>query len=108
MKEHLRTLPVVPDERNAFARELKLFQEWFNEHRPHDALNGRTPNEVYEKRFPANRRPRYEPRAGWQKGFPCARPWALTRGSPGAKPELNVELHAGRRNLPIVTLKQVA
>jgi len=107
LKEHLRSLPVVPDERNAFARELKWFQEWFNEHRPHEALGGRTPNEVYERRFPAHRKPRYEPRARWQKSFSCARPWALVRGSPGARLELNVEFHGGRRHLPIVRLRRV-
>jgi hypothetical protein len=75
---------------------------------PHDGLGGKTPTEVYEKRFAANRKPRHEPRARWQKSVPCARPWALTRGSPGAKLELAVEFHHGRRHLPIVSLRSVA
>jgi hypothetical protein len=108
LKEYLRTLAVVPDERNAFARELKCFQDWFNEHRPHEALGGKTPNEVDERRFPANRKPRYEPRLRWPRGSPCARPWALTRGSPGAKLAMNFEFHAGRCGLPIVRLNRVA
>ena len=91
-----------------FMRELKLFQAWYNEHRPHAALNGRTPREVHERRFPANRKPRYEPRAKWPRGSPCAKPWALTRGSPGAKLELDIEFHGGRRHLPIVKLRRVA
>jgi hypothetical protein len=107
-KEFFRPLPVVPRERIEFVRELQLFQHWFNEHRPHDALGGRTPDQVYKRRFPANRKPRFEPRARWKKAFPCARPWALTRGSPGARLELNVEFHDRRRHLPIVTLRRVA
>jgi hypothetical protein len=97
----------VPLDRKEFAREFKHFQEWFNEHRPHQALGGRTPMEVYEHRFPANRKPRYEPRSRWPRGSPCARPWALTRGSPGARLELIVDYHGGRRHLPIVGLKRV-
>jgi transposase InsO family protein len=86
LKEFCRSLPVVPRERKEFVRELKLFQAWFNEHRPHDGLGGKTPNEQlrlpseergerpkavvcrhlqatafrFEKRFPANRKPHYE------------------------------------------------
>jgi len=108
LKEYLRTLPVVPDERNAFARELQWFQEWFNEHRPHEFLNAKTPDEAYYSRFPAHRKPRHEPRLRWPRGSPCARPWALTRGSPGANLELAVEFYRGRRGLPIVALKRVA
>lgn len=108
LKEYCRALPIVPTEPRAFMRELHWFQTWFNEHRPHAGLNGRTPNEVYERRFPAHRKPRYEPRAKWPRGSPCAKPWALTRGSPGAVLELDVEFLAGRRNLPIVTLRRVA
>jgi len=108
LKEFFRSLPIVPRERNAFMRELKLFQAWYDEHRPHDALNGRTPIEVYERRFPASRKPRYEPRAKWPRGSPCAKPWALTRGSPGAKLELDIRFHGGRRHLPIVTLRRIA
>jgi hypothetical protein len=88
--------------------ELRLFAEWYNEHRPHEFLGGCTPNEVYERRFPKARKPRHEPRAKWPKGSSCARPWALTRGSPGVKLELVIDYHGDRRHLPIVTLKRVA
>jgi hypothetical protein len=57
---------------------------------------------VYFKHFPACPRPR------WPKGLPCARPWALTRGRPGARRELQVTFHGGRKHLPIVTLERVA
>jgi hypothetical protein len=107
LKEYCRKLPIVPTDRQDFTRELAYFQDWFNEHRPHQALRGRTPSEVYKQRFPAHRKPRHEPRSRWPRGSPCARPWALTRGSPGARLELMVEFHAGRRHLPIVRLRRV-
>ena len=43
------------------------------------------PDEACYGAFAANRRPRFEPRAKWPRGSRCARPWALVRGSPGAK-----------------------
>lgn len=82
--------------------------DWYNEHRPHAWLGGRTPNEVYYGRYPGNRRPRFEPRSHWPRGSPCARPWALTRGSPGARLTIEVRFHNGNRQLPIVTVKRAA
>ena len=41
---------LVPISRNEMIQETKLFIEWYNEHRPHKSLNGKTPNEVYFKR----------------------------------------------------------
>jgi transposase InsO family protein len=108
LKEGLRLLVSVPMRREAFRRELTLLADWYNEFRPHAGLSGRTPNEVYFARFPATRRPRYEPRPRWPRGSPCAKPWALTRGQPGAQLELHVDYHAGRRHLPIVTLRRAA
>jgi putative transposase len=103
-----RRLPLVPLQRESFRREVALFVGWYNEFRPHSALGGKTPDEVYQRRFPAHRKPRYEPRSHWPRGSPCAKPWALVRGSPGAKLELHVAFHGGRKHLPIVTLKRVA
>ena len=34
--------------------------QWYNEHRAHTTLDGRTPNEIYFHRFPANRKPRFD------------------------------------------------
>ena len=39
---------------------------------------------------------------------PCARPWALVRGKPGAQLELHVEFLGGRKHLPVVTLRRAA
>ena len=108
IKGLLRCLPLVPYRREAFMKELMSAVAWYNDSRPHTWLGGKTPNEVYRGIFPANRRPRFEPRSRWPRGAPCAKPWALVRGSPGAKLTLEVSFQRGHRHLPIVTLKRVA
>ena len=100
-------LLLVPYRRESFRRELDSITEWYNDARPHPTLRGRTPTEVYGGKYPANRRPRFEPRR-WPRGSSCARPWALTRGKPGARLDLNVTFHCGRKHLPIVTLRPAA
>ena len=101
-------LPLVPLGAQAFRREVALVLGWYNEHRPHATLGGRTPDEVYFRRFPANRKPRFQPRYRWPRGSPCAWPWALLKGKPGAWVELEVEFLAGRKHLPIVKLRRAA
>ena len=104
----LSCLPLVPYRREAFLRELTNVTEWYNTFRPHTWLGGRTPDEVYYGEFPANRKPRLEPRTRWPRGSPCAKPWALVRGGPGAELTLEVSFHAGRKHLPVVALKRAA
>jgi hypothetical protein len=70
--------------------EAECYVAWFNEHRPHTALGGRTPNEVYCRRVPKNTRPRHEPRPDWPRRSKCASPQAKIRGPCGAKIELVV------------------
>jgi hypothetical protein len=101
-------LAAIPHSGRSFQRELNLIAGWYNEHRPHETVGGCTPNEVFYHRPPANRRPRYEPRKRWPRGSPCAQPSALVRGQPGARLELEISHHGGRRHLPIVTLRRVA
>ena len=108
MKCLLSCLPFVPYRREAFLRELTAIVEWYNSHRAHTWLAGKTPDEAYFGKFPANRRPWFEPRSRWPCGSPCAKPWALVRGSPGAKLTLEISFHAGRKHLPVVKLKRVA
>jgi len=109
MKESCtRLLSVVPYVRRAFQRELTLFVDWYNEHRPHDTLKGATPNEVYFRRKPANRDPRFEPRPGWPRASPCAKPQTLVKGQPGVVLDLEVTFVKGRRHLPRVTLRRAA
>jgi putative transposase len=106
--ECTRLLPVVPLVAVAFGRELDAYAAWYNAERPHSRFGARTPDEVYFGRFPACRRPRFEPRRRWPRGSPCAEPHALVRGRPGAELELIVERHGGRMHLPIVALRRVA
>jgi hypothetical protein len=108
MKQVLAQLPMIPLRRESFRNELAMIVQWYNEHRPHDSLGGKTPNEVYENRFPCNRKPRMEPRAGWPRGSPCAGPQTLVAGEPGQRFEMTVAFHKKRRHLPIVTLKRAA
>lgn len=46
-------------------------------------------------------------RAG-REGHLAPRPWALTRGNPGAQLELQVAFHNGLKHLPVVTLQRAA
>ncbi len=108
MKCLLRCLRLVPYRRDAFQRELTAIVDWYNACRPHTWLGGKTPDEAYYSHHPANRKPRFESRWRWPRGSPCAKPWALVRGKPGARLTLEVSFHAGRRHLPIVTLHRAA
>jgi transposase InsO family protein len=107
LKETLRNWS-VPFRRDAVRRMLLLLVGWYNEHRPHTPLGGTTPNEVYFVRYPANRRPRIEPRPAWPRGSPCAQPHALVAGKPGARFDVEVERIDGRRELPIIRLRRAA
>jgi len=108
LKRLLSCLLLVRYRRQSFQRELDAIVEWYNIHRAHTWLGGKAPDEVYFGKYPANRKPRFEPRERWPHGSPCAKPWALVRGRPGAKVMLEVSFHHGRKHLPIVTLKRAA
>jgi putative transposase len=95
---------LVPYRRESFLRELKFFSSWYNGIRPHMTLKGRTPDEVYHGKRPANGLPRFEPRPRWPRGSPCARPQTLIKGRPGAEFTLQVKYLKGRRHLPLVSL----
>jgi putative transposase len=99
---------LVPLRPTDFRLELSLFFAWYNEHRPHMTLVGWTPDEVYHRRRPANRSPRFEPRGRWPRPARCALPQTLVRGQPGVELELLVTYHGGRKHLPVVTLRRAA
>ncbi len=105
--EGLRRI-LIPLNIRRMQQELAAVVGWYNTHRPHTWLGGRTPEERYQRIPAACRRPRFEPRARWPRGSPCASPRAKVRGKPGVCLQLVVEHHAGRRHLPIVTLRRVA
>jgi len=108
LKQLLAGLPLIPLRHETFRRELSEIITWYNEHRPHTSLDGRTPNEVYFRCRPASRAPRWEPRNKWPRGSPCARPQTLVKGTPGVQTEVEVDFHAGRKHLPIVRVRRAA
>jgi hypothetical protein len=108
LKRCLAWLLLVPLRREAFRRELLELTTWHNAERPHMPLSGQTSDEVHHGRFPANRKPCFEPRPKWPRGSPCAKPWALVKGKPGVQIELDIEFQAGRRHLPIVRVRRAA
>ncbi len=89
-------------------QELSWFTVWYNHHRPHTTLGGRTPEEVYLQQRPANQSPRFEPRALWPRPAPCALPQVLVKGQPGVRIELEVSYQHSRKHLPVVTIRRAA
>jgi len=104
LKEILRLI-VVPEDQAEFEREVALAIAWYNQHRPHMTLDGKTPNEVYFTRPPANEQPRFEPREHWPRGSPCAAPQVEIEGEPGDPAILEIDYLAGRRHLPVISAR---
>ena len=77
LKEHLRAETILPLRHRSFQRELQLVISWSNGGRPHMTLTAATPDEVYFAQRRACRQPRFEPRLGWPRAAPCARPPVL-------------------------------
>ena len=105
----------VPFDIEAMRAELDVHVRWFNEHRPHTYLRGRTPNEVYFGRKPANEQPRLEPRlkyprdaSGLRPTSGCASPQTSVRGRRGVRLALEVSHFGGKRHLPVVALRTAA
>jgi transposase InsO family protein len=108
LKQGIAWLTLVPLRRRAFLRELRYLAAWYNSHRPHMTLGGRTPDEVYHRLRPMNRQPRFEPRALWPRNSPCAKPVTLVKGKPGVRLACEITFQGKRRHLPVVTLKRAA
>jgi hypothetical protein len=108
LKDLLAKFAQIPYRLEEMRRVVQLIVGWYNEHRPHTTLKGATPNERYFKRFPANRKPRIEPRPKWPRGSPCARPHALVAGRPGTQFDMQVEHIDGHKQLPIIRLRRAA
>jgi putative transposase len=108
LKDECTRRVAIPLRRSDMRRELTLHLDWHNEHRPHEFLGGRTPNEVYHDWPSASEMPRVEVRPHWPRGASCAAPAAAIDGDPGQKVVLVVSYHAGRKHLPVIKLKRVA
>lgn len=99
-----RTL--VPFRMAEMRSELGSYATWFNEHRPHEALGGRTPHEVYARAPPANEQPRFEPRERWPRRARCAAPNVPVTGRPGTQLELVVRELGNGRHLPVIEIRR--
>ena len=108
LKNGYTRLTLMSSSRNAFFKELQLFVCWYNEHRPHTALEGKTPHEVYCRLFGNNKTVRFEPRSRWPVSSHCASPQAPIQGRPGTRLVLQVTYLAGRKTLPVVKLRVAA
>jgi putative transposase len=108
LKNECTRILLVPLRRDPFHQELTCFANWYNQSRPHSALHGKTPDEVYHDLLPACKRPRYEPRERWPRSAPCASPQAPVAGHCGTPIRLDVRYHLGRKHLPIVDLRRAA
>jgi len=108
-KELLSWLILIPLRQQDFRDECLAIFDWYNSHRPHMSLDGKTPNEVYcGIKFPAHRGPRLEPRANYPRGSPCAGPQTLVAGQPGDRFTLDIQYYRNRKHLPIIKLTRAA
>jgi len=99
MKQECMRCLLVPSSLAAMRREVGLYAIWYNTVRPHMALAGKTPREVYESR--TVRRRRFEPRPKWP--YPLRR-----RRASGDKLRLTVSYIEGRKHLPVIELRRAA
>ena len=102
MKDECTRSIIVPTSQSEFEYELALWMKWFNFHRPHMSLCGRTPDEVYFKMRAANTLPRIEPRVGLKHSSPCAKPRTMMAGKAGRKVNVKLSFLEGRKHLPII------
>jgi transposase InsO family protein len=108
MKSECTRRILVPLRLGAMRRAIASYAAWYAEHRPHMALGGRTPLEVYRGLPPANEAPRFEPRARWPRRSPCARPVAPVRGRCGVHLALVLGHVDDGEHLPVVELRRAA
>lgn len=98
MKAECTRRILVPFEMEAMRGELASYVTWFNDHRPHQALDGRTPVETYRGSVSvsATIKPRQR------------RPIADDQVERTGDLQLLVKFLDGRRHLPVVELRQAA
>jgi putative transposase len=89
MKTEYARQIIVPLKQSDMRYELGLYVTWYNELRPHQSLDGRTPQEIYD-------------------GLPELRNQLETRGKNGVKLKVSGSYFKGRKHLPMVSLEKVA
>ncbi len=100
MKTECTRRILVPLRLDAMRDELGCYITWYNQHRPHQALTGLTPAEVYCREASPEPSIRFEPRPRWPSP-----PDGHTRAG---RLHLTVKYFEGRRHLPVVALAQAA
>jgi putative transposase len=105
MKHECTRRLLVPLRRERTRREIAIYVEWYNTHRPHSALGVRTPDEVYGGLSPACEKPRLELRSRWPAESRCASPQAPMDREGPHDVRLEVSFLGGRRHLPIISLR---
>ncbi|MBK8977676.1 MAG: DDE-type integrase/transposase/recombinase [Planctomycetes bacterium] len=91
----------VPFDLRSMRDEIGAYATWYNEHRPHQALDGRTPSEAHGATASPARTVAFEPRPRW----PVSNDDDVTRVR---DLRLHVTHFDGRRHLPIVELSPAA
>ncbi len=99
MKQECTRCVLVPLSLAAMRREVRLYEIWYNTLRPHMALVGKTPRQVYAGR--ALKRRRFEPRPKWPHRSRRYR-------DRSDKLRLAVSYVEGRKHLPVIELRRAA
>ncbi len=98
MKSECTRRIMVPFRLAEMRFEMGCYATWYNEHRPHQALNGKTPVEVYTGSASGARA--IEPRPKWPVDGDHTR---------RARPiQMDITFVEGRRHLPVVDLQRAA
>jgi hypothetical protein len=78
------------------------FVDWYNDERPHRALAGATPNQIYEGRTLARDGPRFETRERYPTNG------VELRAPRGTVVELDLDCYRRNQHLPVIRLKRAA
>jgi len=108
MKSECTRRIIVPFRLDQMRGELACYASWYSGHRPHTALGGRTPMEVYRGLPAANAAPRFEPRSRWPLRSRCASPVVPIDGKRGARIALVLSRFENRPHLPVVELRRAS
>jgi putative transposase len=105
-QEALRRV-IVPMGIQAMQCIVEQYLAWYNGCRPHTALGGRTPDEVFEGRAAANQEPRFEPRTCYPlRPHPARAAPMAVRGKRGVVVDLVVPRLHDQPHLPVVELRR--
>lgn len=108
MKSECARRIIVPFRLDQMRHEVACYATWYNEHRPHMGLGGRTPLEVFKGLQPANEAPRFEPRSRWSRKSRCASPVVRVKGRRGVRLTVILSRFESRPHLPVVELRRAA